>query len=192
VTVLYGAQTTRRRDAQRNRAAIVQAASDVLSSREPVALMPEIARRAGVGQATLYRHFPDRSALTAAVIGHHLQGLEASTAASLDRPAMFRPLLREALHAQIVMRPLVHLAQRLDLGARHRYEQRMIRAFSRPLRCAQDQGHVRPDLLPDDLLLLFAMVRCVTEATEDVVMGRAAGDRSIDLLLDGVFRIGAG
>ena len=49
--------------------------------------MPEIARRAGVGQATLYRHFPDRSALAAAVIAHHLQRLEADAATDADEPA---------------------------------------------------------------------------------------------------------
>jgi AcrR family transcriptional regulator len=186
--VLYGAQTTRRRDAQRNHAAIVQAASEVLSGRAPVALMPEIARRAGVGQATLYRHFPDRSALAAAVIGHHLNGLEERAAANIDQAAMFRPLLRQALHSQVAMRPLVVLAQRLDLGIRHRYEQRLIGAFSQPLRSAQGQGYVRPDLRAADLLLLFTMVRSVSDPTDDLLMAQAAGDRSIDLLLDGVFR----
>ena len=75
--MLYGAPTARRQDAQRNRAAIVEAATEVMTSRESVVAMLEIARRAGVGQATLYRHFPDRAALADAVIVHHLQRLEA-------------------------------------------------------------------------------------------------------------------
>src|SRR3954468_5571681 len=68
--VLYGAQPARRRDAQRNRTAILRAACEVMTSQRPVVGMPEIARRAGIGQATLYRHFPDRSALAAGVIGY--------------------------------------------------------------------------------------------------------------------------
>jgi AcrR family transcriptional regulator len=185
--LLYGAQTSRRRDAQRNRAAIITAASEVLSGPEPAALMPEVARRAGVGQATLYRHFPDRHALTVAVIGHHLQGLETAAAASVERPALFRPLLREVLHTLIAMRPLVLLAQRIDPGARRRYVRRAIAALSPPLRSAQESGYVRHDLVPDDLILLFTMVRGAAEATGDAVSGLVAGDRSIDLVLDGVF-----
>ncbi|MEU7906472.1 TetR/AcrR family transcriptional regulator [Actinoplanes sp. NPDC049118] len=187
MTLLYGAQTSRRRDAQRNRAAIIAAASEVLNGPEPVSLMPEVARRAGVGQATLYRHFPDRHALTVAVIGHYLQVLESAAAASVERPALFRQLLREVLHTLIKMRPLVLLAQRLDADARRRYIRRAIAALSPPLRSAQESGYVRHDLVPDDLILLFTMVRGAAEATGDVVSGLVAGDRSIDLVLDGVF-----
>jgi len=188
VTVLYGAQTSRRRDAQRNRAAILQAAGEVMSSRDPLPLMPEVARRAGVGQATLYRHFPDRYVLAASVIGDLLHQLEATASANAGRPAMFRPLLREVLDTLVVMRPLVRLAQRLDPGARRRYRQRIVAAFAEPLRCAQEHGYVRGDLGPDDLILLLTMVRGAADGADDEAASRAAGDRSIDLVLDGVFR----
>jgi AcrR family transcriptional regulator len=187
VTAVYGAQTSLRRDAQRNRAAIVRAASAVLNSRESGAQMPAIARRAGVAQATLYRHFPDRKLLTVAVIGHHLQELEASCARAAGRPEMFRPLLRGALHTQIVLLPLVVLGLRLEPGARRRCEQRVVKAFTPPLRCAQDHGLVRRDLAPGDLMVLFAMVRGAAETTPDLVAGRVAAERSIELVLDGLF-----
>jgi len=186
--MLYGAQTSLRRDARRNRAAIVEAATEVLTGHDPVALMPEIARRAGVALATLYRHFPDRRALTAAVIGHQLHRLEEAAAASIDRPSAFRPLLRVVLHRLIEMRSLVVLAEGLESDARRKYERRLVTAFTQPLRRAQDLGYVRRDLVPGDLLLLFAMVRSVAGAGEDTAAARAAADRSIDLMLDGVFR----
>ena len=186
--MLYGAQTSLRRDARRNRAAIVEAASEVLAGREPAALMPEIARRAGVAVATLYRHFPDRRALTSAVIAHLLHQLEEAAAASTERPAAFRPLLRAVLHRLIEMRSLVVLADTLESGARRQYERRMVTAFATPLRRAQELGYVRRDLVPGDLLLLFAMVRGVAGAGEDTAAARAAADRSVDLMLDGVFR----
>ncbi len=196
---MYGAPTARRQDAQRNRAAIVRAAAEVLAASEPAAgggsagggsavPMPEIARRAGVGLATLYRHFPDRSALATAVIAHHLQRLEACAASEACRPAMFRELLRGVLHTQVEMRSL---ALRLDAGARDKFQKRLLAACGEPLRRAQRQGYVRGDVTPADLLLLFAMVRGVAEATGDPAEARAAADRSIDLLLDGVFRVGA-
>ncbi|MFF3753511.1 TetR/AcrR family transcriptional regulator [Streptomyces sp. NPDC002018] len=56
-----------RRDARRNRALLTEAARDVFAEQGLDASLDEIARRAGVGNATLYRHFPDRGALVEAV-----------------------------------------------------------------------------------------------------------------------------
>ncbi|GIF04357.1 TetR/AcrR family transcriptional regulator [Actinoplanes siamensis] len=184
--MLYGTPTARRRDAQRNRAAIVLAASEVLTGPDPVALMPEIARRAGVGQATLYRHFPDRQALTTAVLEHQLDLLAEAVAGPAGEPCQFRRLLRSVLHTQIAMRGLVALVRRLDVPTRRRYRQRALTALSGPLRRAQEHGHVRADLVPEDLALLFTMVQGVAEATADAAAARAAADRSVDLMLDGI------
>ncbi|MEU4421490.1 helix-turn-helix domain-containing protein [Actinoplanes sp. NPDC024001] len=187
--MLYGAPTARRRDAQRNRAAILEAASEVLATGDVVALMPEIARRAGVGQATLYRHFADRHALISAVITYQLDLLDARAAAHAH-PAEFRGLLCEVLHHQIAVRGLVSLVRRLETGVQERYRRRLIAAFTMPLNRAREHGYVRDDLVPADLALLFAMVQGVAEATEDVAAARAAADRAVDLMLDGVFRAG--
>lgn len=179
--MLYGAQTPRRRDAQRNRSAIVEAASEMMLSRQTTVLVPEIARRAGVGQATLYRHFPDRQALTAAVVAHELARLEAYVAANADRPDAFRDLLAELLRTQIAMRPLVLHVRRLDRATRDRYQQRMITTLTAPLRRAQQEGYVRADLAPADLALLCTMVEGVVETAD-----ADAATRSIDLMLEGV------
>jgi AcrR family transcriptional regulator len=181
--VLYGAQTPRRRDAQRNRSAIVEAATEMMLSRHATVLMPEIARRAGVGQATLYRHFPDRQALAAAVVAHELARLEAYVAANADRPAAFRDLLAELLRTQIAMRPLVLHVRRLDQQTRDRYQHRMIATLTAPLRRAQREGYVRADLAPADLALLCTMVEGVVETAD-----ADAATRSIDLMLEGVCR----
>ncbi len=186
--MLYGTPTARRRDAQRNRAAILAAASEVLARDETVALMPEIARRAGVGQATLYRHFPDRHALTTAVITYQLGILETRVVTHSAHPAGFRDLLREVLHSQIELRGLVRLARRFDIALQERYRRRVVTAFAGPLRRAIEHGHVRADLVPEDLALLFTMVQGVAEATDDLRAARAAADRSVDLVLEGVFR----
>ncbi|GAA0480538.1 hypothetical protein Aca07nite_31710 [Actinoplanes capillaceus] len=185
--MIYGTPTARRRDAQRNRAAILEAASEVLAREEPGALMPEIARRAGIGQATLYRHFPDRTVLTAAVLGYQMELLETRIAAHSSDPAGLRHLLRDVLHSLIGMRALVRLARRFDLATQQRYMRRLVTAFATPLRRARDHGHVRADLTPDDLVLLFTMVQSVSEATADVAAAHTAADRAVDLVLDGVF-----
>jgi AcrR family transcriptional regulator len=184
VAVLYGTQTPRRRDAQRNRSAIVAAASEAMTTPRTAVGMSEIARRAGVGQATLYRHFPDRDALTAAVIGYQIERLELLIEAGRDDPGTFRRVLAELLRTQITMRPLVFLVRRMDSRARRRFEQRVLSVLTEPLRRAQRDGRVRGDLVPSDLALLFSMVEGVLGSASDV----AAARRSIDLALDGVFQ----
>jgi AcrR family transcriptional regulator len=182
----YGAPVPRRRDAQRNRAAIVRAAIEVMSGPAPAVEMPEVARRAGVGLATVYRHFPDRQELVAAVVGQELARLDAFVAAHPNRPELFRHLLGEVLRAQVAMRSLGLLLRRTETAARERYAHRMIAALTEPLRRAQDSGHVRKDIAPDDLRLLFRMVEGVLGSTDDARAARVAAHRSIDLMLDGL------
>ncbi|GAA0454989.1 TetR family transcriptional regulator [Paractinoplanes deccanensis] len=182
--MIYGVQAPRRRDAQRNRLAILEAASDLMTGRADIAGMPEIARRAGVGQATLYRHFPDRYALTSAVIAHQVERLEACVTANQQQPAAFRPMLDAVLRSQVAMRPLVHLARRLEPAVQGRYLRQIVTLLAGPLQRAQEQGHVRRDLVPADLMVLFGMVEGVAEG-----MLGDAGDqtaKAIELALDGL------
>jgi AcrR family transcriptional regulator len=65
---------TQRRAAARNHAAVLDVAHDLLAE-SPTASMNEIAKRAGVGAGTLYRHFPTREALILAVYQHDVQKL---------------------------------------------------------------------------------------------------------------------
>ncbi|MCA1690534.1 MAG: TetR/AcrR family transcriptional regulator, partial [Actinobacteria bacterium] len=64
-----------RADAQRNRDAILLAAGEVFAEEGLDAPLCEIARRAGVGQGTLYRRFATREALVEAIADNHLAEL---------------------------------------------------------------------------------------------------------------------
>jgi AcrR family transcriptional regulator len=70
-----GAERGLRADARRNRDALLAAGAEVFAERGPDASLEEIARRAGVGIGTLYRHFPDRDALTEAVYRNEVERL---------------------------------------------------------------------------------------------------------------------
>ncbi|NUR84027.1 MAG: TetR/AcrR family transcriptional regulator [Nonomuraea sp.] len=72
-----------RADAKRNLAKIMDAAAEVVAERGVGAPMELLARRAGVGVGTLYRRFPDRDALIAALGGHYIDTLSQA----LDRAA---------------------------------------------------------------------------------------------------------
>ncbi len=69
--------TVKRADAQRNIAAILDAATECLS-RNPAASTSEIAKAAGVGRVTLYGHFPSRPELVDAVFVHAIELGESS------------------------------------------------------------------------------------------------------------------
>lgn len=77
-----------RADAQRNRQRVIEAAIEAFASSGIAVPMDEIAEAAGVGVGTLYRHFPTKEALFAAVVRHHLEVLiaEAEQLASAEDP----------------------------------------------------------------------------------------------------------
>ncbi|WP_329391989.1 helix-turn-helix domain-containing protein [Streptomyces sp. NBC_01716] len=70
-----------RKAAARNRAALVAAAREIYADQGLNAPLSAIARRAGVGQAVLYRHFPDRAAVATAVLGENVRQIEQAAAA---------------------------------------------------------------------------------------------------------------
>ncbi|XVQ08036.1 TetR/AcrR family transcriptional regulator [Spirillospora sp. CA-255316] len=73
-----------RADARRNRERIVEAARETFAAEGPGASLNEIARRAGIGPGTLYRHFPNRAALQAAVLKDRIERLCARAAELRD------------------------------------------------------------------------------------------------------------
>src|SRR5450759_2525978 len=75
-----------RADAARNRRVIVETARELYGQRGLDAPFDEIAKIAGVGNATLYRHFPSRCALVAAVFADTLRRIVDAAAWALDNP----------------------------------------------------------------------------------------------------------
>jgi len=93
-----------RADARRNHGQLLRAARDVLVERGAGAPLDEIARRAGVGIATLYRRFPSRPALLRAVVVDALQRTaEAAEAALAEEDDGFSALGRY-MHAALDLR----------------------------------------------------------------------------------------
>jgi AcrR family transcriptional regulator len=75
-----------RADARRNRERVLDAARAAFAAQGLSVPLDEIARHAGVGPGTLYRHFPTKEALIEAVVHDRLQGLAAEGAALRDDP----------------------------------------------------------------------------------------------------------
>ena len=103
-------QAPQRKDAQRNREAILCAARELFAERGDVP-MYEVARLAGVGQATLYRNFPDRRNLVAALLEEHLERVEQLAAEHDGDPDAFFVLLRAIVETMASSHALGELAR---------------------------------------------------------------------------------
>src|SRR6201995_6150130 len=81
-----------RADAQRNHDAVLAAAKAVFAQAGSDAPMEEVARAAGVGKGTLYRRFPTREHLFAAILQERVDELDASAQRALAAPDVWQAL----------------------------------------------------------------------------------------------------
>ncbi|MBL8974439.1 MAG: TetR/AcrR family transcriptional regulator [Myxococcales bacterium] len=177
----------RRRDAEENRARIVAAAREVFATAGFAAPLDAIARRAGVGRATLYRNFPDRFALGAAIFEANLVALEALARELRGRADAFMTLLAAIVEQQIEGHALVPALLRgpgvRDLQA---LALRVMRLLAAPLRRARTAGAIRRDLTPADVLASLAMISAVVADDASVASRRRRATRALDLLIHGL------
>src|ERR1700744_5742956 len=100
-----------RRDARDNRAAILDAARALFADSADVA-MCQVARRAGVGQATLYRNFPSRGALAAEILDESVDRIAALAAEPAGQPDAFFIVLRGLIDSMVNLYGVAVLARR--------------------------------------------------------------------------------
>jgi AcrR family transcriptional regulator len=151
-----------RADAERNRLRLLEAAAEVLGRRGLSASVSEIARKAGVGQGTVFRRFPSKDALIAAVVVYRLEQMsrlaeDAAAKPPEDGLAVFLeravPLylqdrcLYEALEGHPIVDPAVleQQAQLLD-------------AIERLVERGRAAGAVRGDVKAVDIAMLASGV----------------------------------
>jgi AcrR family transcriptional regulator len=150
-----------RADAARNSERIQRAARQVWAEQGPDALLEEIARRAGVGIATLYRRFPDKAVLARAALDQSIaENLTPAVKQSLADPDPFRGLttLVEAA-LELAAHDLNTLAAARSAGSiTPEVDQPFYEALTQLARRANEAGLLRADLVPDDLPRIMAML----------------------------------
>jgi AcrR family transcriptional regulator len=153
-----------RADARRNRDALLLAAGEVFAEEGLDAPLCEIARRAGVGQGTLYRRFATREALIEAIADNYLAELAALARGAGDGPDAFVGFFRGAVALQGESLGLIDLlaARPLPESAVGRRRRAFFSTFTPLLRRAQAAGRVRGDLEPEDVKLLLQMIGAAT------------------------------
>lgn len=177
-----------RADAARNHRRIVEAAAVAFESDGPDVALDEIARRAGVGVATLYRRFRTRDQLVRAVLEEVFASEIEPTAAAGDGDPWtdLAGSLSRAVEAIAVRRTILTLAREagaFDAEPVQRYGRTLTRLLDR----ARDAGAVRPELTPRDLSAVLVMAMAVAEGAETAP--DATGEerrRYVALLLDGL------
>ncbi|MET7615955.1 TetR/AcrR family transcriptional regulator [Streptomyces sp. NPDC005408] len=182
--------TRPRADALRNRERIVTAARETFVEFGPDVPLDEIARRAGVGNATLYRHFPDRDTLihevVLSVLSRTTQRAQEAAAEETDAFEALRRFTHAAADERIgALCPL--LSGAFDKNHPHltnervRLEEAVEGLFSR----AHEQGRLRADVAVGDLLVGLSQLTRPLPGTACVNLDRFV-HRHLQLFLDGL------
>ncbi|MEV7346895.1 helix-turn-helix domain-containing protein [Streptomyces sp. NPDC093544] len=144
----------RRADARRNHERIIAAALEVFSERGLAATVPEVANRAGVGKATVYRSFATKADLIEAVADYQLRWMEQRVVQALAESDAYQALadftgdVAERLAGDRVLADVVPTI----FQARNR----SIRAHLNGLvTAAREQGGIGPEVTVEDLQILF-------------------------------------
>jgi AcrR family transcriptional regulator len=182
-------ETALRADARRNRERILEAARVAFAEQGLDAQIDDIAREAGVGVGTVYRHFATKDGLFEAVALGPLGRLREMATAALERddpgPA-FEDFMRAAAGEQTADRCLGEtgegtlaasaavMAARAELGM----------AVARLLARAQEAGAVRDDVVMEDLPMLIFGIGA-TQRLEPCVP-RTTWQRHVEIVLDGL------
>ncbi len=180
-----------RADARRNRDQILAAARDVFADHGPEAPLEDIAQRAGVGIATLYRRFADRQALLRALTLDVLaRSAREARLALAEEPGAFQALARY-MHRALDLRigvVMPELARQMPLEESEIFRAR--EASSQPIQemidGAQAEGTLRADVAFGDIGLLIIRLGRPLPAPFTRDLDTRIAHRHLDLLLDGL------
>jgi AcrR family transcriptional regulator len=176
-----------RADAERNRRRIVAAAAAVFGEQGLDAPLEAVARRAGVGIATLYRRYPTREGLVVACFRQRLDEYVAALDEALAAPdgwAGFRGFVERVCAMQAADAATQDLLTTSFPTAREVEAQRAegYERFAELVRRAQREGTLRRDFVPEDFVLLLMANAGVLRATREAAPG--AWPRFVGLMLD--------
>jgi AcrR family transcriptional regulator len=183
VSVLGGEQPLRR-DAAENRQHLLEAAGQVFAEHGLGAGVEEIARVAGVGIGTLYRRFPNKDALIAALVQNVLETMSELAKAALEQPEGkgLEHFLESSSAYQADHRGC--LPRLWNTDGDNEAIQGVRQMVAELLQDAKRHGRVRDELTSADLTVLMWSIRGVIQTTRDVVPN--AWRRHLEILVAGL------
>ncbi len=181
-----GTYGTQRKAAARNRVAIIEAAHELFAA-DPLVPLSEVAKHAGVGAGTLYRHFPSREDLILAAYQHDIERLTAEADAVLARQASAKAAFVEWFET---LAGYIRLKHGLGDALHSAAAQDLISASWAPATAAVKklvdacvaEGTIAPGHDPADIIMLMSFLWRV--ADDDA--GEAQGRRLIAAVFTGL------
>ena len=174
-----------RKDAADRRTALLRAAADVFAEEGIDTPLDRIAERAGVGRATLYRNFANRTEIALAVLLVEVESLGDRFADPADPQAFlhFLAALSENLDRNTALAGVVRAAPSPEILTPLR--QALVKAATPALTLSQRSGLVRPEITPADIRILSAMLGAALHNAAPAERNTLAR-RSLSLVLDAV------
>ncbi|MEU7774946.1 helix-turn-helix domain-containing protein [Micromonospora taraxaci] len=175
-----------RADAQRNYDLIVTAAAEAIARDGAYASLEEIARSAGVGSATLHRHFPTRWSLLQAIFRGCVRNLAARAGdlhAAPDALDALTTWLHEVTAYATTTRGLADSLLNEPAEESDACGATLVAAGAPLLRRAVDEGSVRPDITMADLMILANGISLAAQP-----MGAEKAEQLLTLALQGIGR----
>jgi AcrR family transcriptional regulator len=175
----------KRADARRNYDKLLVAARDAFAEAGTAASLEDIARRAGVGIGTLYRHFPTRQHLLEAAYVDEVEAMGRSAADLADLPpwealeAWLRRYVRFAVTKKALAQGLLEYSSE-DAEVFRVCRGMLVGAGEPLLRRAQEAGEVRPDTTFLDVSRMVGAIATIQSADEEQV------ERILAVALDGL------
>lgn len=170
-----------RADAARNRARVLEAALEAFAAKGLSVPIDEIARLAGVGAGTVYRHFPAKEDLVLAVIADQMQRIIDGGYALLQTgepgEALFT-FLRAAVEWTATNRGLVDTMAAADVEVKD--EGKFLDLLGELLRAAHEAGTVRKDVAVPDVKALMVGLQAMRSYNDDTA------ERLTEVVLDGL------
>ncbi len=182
-----------RADARRNREKVLVAARAVFSEHGRDAQMDDVARRAGVGVGTVYRHFPTKEALIEALMVAAFEAIAAQAEAALeieDPWEAFTSVLWRGAEIMAADRALSEVFASIPgaMEAAMPTVEGLTETMTHVIRRAQEAGVLRDDMIVDDI----PMVMCgIGSATKKQHRCEGAWRRHLTIVLDGLRASGA-
>ncbi len=178
-----------RADAERNRAKILEAAAQVFAEQGLDATLDEVAAAAGVGVGTVYRRFPDKDALIAALFDNAVDEIANLAHAAAKRPNSWEALvwfLEEALQRQCSNRGLRDVVVGSTYAVDHmaHAKQRITPSIELLVARAQRDGYLRGDVVGADFPIMEMMISFLGNLTASVAPD--LWRRYLTIILDGL------
>ncbi len=179
-----------RADARRNREAVISAARKLMASRGLDAQMDDIAREAGVGVGTVYRHFPNKEDLISALAEHRFETLAelARDCLAEDDPGpAFERFLYRAAEFQAADQSISEVMRdRPDAMFAAAQKADLLNLTREAMTRAQKVGAIRPDAEAEDIPMVMCGLGTATPGNGGPFVTPTAWRRYMAIVIDGL------